>query len=263
MGPKPVPADGGSDRALLLRSEERLRTLRAMEPLGGRDLKGLLADQGISRRSFVTWVSATTAMLMLPAIFEPQVAEAAELTNRIPVLWLEGQDCAGNSEALLRAVGPTIDELLFNVISLEYHETLMAAAGFQAQRRKEEAARRHRGRYLLIVEGSIPQGDHGAYCTIGPEAKPFLQEVQELADGAAAVIAVGACAFDGGAPAANPNPTRATGVMSVVKGKPVVNVPACPMNPANLMGTILHYTMTGTLPPLDSEAFRVTGAHGV
>lgn len=49
------------------------------------------------------------------------------------------------------------------------------------------------------------------------------------------MIAVRACAFYGGVGGANPNPTGAVGVADVVKGKPIVNIPACPMNPANLM----------------------------
>lgn len=74
-----------------------------MEPLRGLDLKSLLADHGISRRAFLKWASATTAMLMLPPVFERKVAEAAALANRIPVIWIDCQDCAGNSEALLRS----------------------------------------------------------------------------------------------------------------------------------------------------------------
>jgi hypothetical protein len=208
----------------------------------------LLTVHGISRRRFLTWASATAALLMLPDAFRPRLARAAELLNRIPVIWLEGQDCAGNTEALLRASAPTIDELLFQTISLEYHETLMSAAGMQAEERKRQAAKDHAGKYILVIEGSIPNGLDGAYCTIGPQARPFIEEVKELAGGAALVIAAGACAFYGGIPIASPNPTDAVGVSSVVSGKPIVNIPACPLNPANLMGTILHFAMTGQPP---------------
>ncbi|MFZ0161467.1 MAG: hydrogenase small subunit [Kineosporiaceae bacterium] len=207
---------------------------------------------GISRRRFLTWASATAALLMLPDAFRPGLARAAELLNRTPVIWLEGQDCAGNTEALLRASAPTIDELLFQTISLEYHETLMSAAGMQAEERKRQAAKDHAGKYILVIEGSIPNGLDGAYCTIGPQARPFIEEVKELAGGAALVIAAGACAFYGGIPIASPNPTDAVGVSSVVSGKPIVNIPACPLNPANLMGTILHFAMTGQPPALDN-----------
>lgn len=261
MGPQAPLASLGYDPALLRRSEERLAELEAMQPLSGLNLKKLLADNGISRRTFLKWVSATTALLMLPPRFEPLVAKAAALTNRIPVIWIEAQSCTGNSEALLRAAGPTIDELIFNVISLEYADVLMAAAGTQAEQRLQDTIKAYSGKYILIVEGSIPQGLNGAYGTIGPGGTTFLERIQKTADGAAAVIAVGACAFYGGVGGANPNPTGAVGVSEVVKGKPIVNIPACPMNPANLMGTILHYALTGNVPALDN-LLRPTFAFG-
>lgn len=251
LSPTPSKSDN-VDLALLRSCERRLDELESIPPLGGLDLKNLLAANGVNRRAFLGWASATTALLMLHPWFEPLVARAAEVMNRVPVIWLEGQDCAGNSEAFLHASGPSIDELLFNVIALEYHETLMAAAGFQAEERLHQAAKDNAGKYLLVIEGSIPRGLGGAYATIGPNATPFIDIVTALAPGAAAVIAVGNCANFGGLPAARPNPTGAVGVTDVVKGKPVVNIGACPINPVNFNGTLLHYTLTGQLPALDS-----------
>jgi quinone-reactive Ni/Fe-hydrogenase small subunit len=147
------------------------------------------------------------------------------------------------------------------VISLEYADVLMAASGFQAEQRLQDTIKAYRGKYILIVEGSIPRGLNGAYGTIGPSGTTFLERVQQTADGAAAVIAVGACAFYGGVGGANPNPTGAVGVADVVKGKPIVNIPACPINPANLMGTIIHYALTGNVPSLDNQ-LRPTFAFG-
>ncbi|HEY5989398.1 MAG TPA: hydrogenase small subunit, partial [Streptosporangiaceae bacterium] len=253
LGPAQTPADSEDRPELRRECAARLRELAKMEPLSGLNLSGLLAEHGIKRRTFLAWASATTAALMLPPTFEPLVARATALANRIPVLWIECQDCAGNSEAFLRTSGPTVDELLLEMISLQYHETLMAAAGFQAEQLKQQAVKAFGGRYLLVIEGAIPLGLGGAYGTIGPSAKTFLEEVQELSAGAAAVIAAGSCAFYGGVPEADPNPTDAVGVTAVVNGKPVVNVPACPMNPANFVGLILHYAMTGQLPELDSQ----------
>jgi quinone-reactive Ni/Fe-hydrogenase small subunit len=232
-------------------SDRRLRALASAPALRGADVGTLLREHGVSRRSFLGWASATAAALMLPDAFAPRIARAAEVLNRIPVIWIEGQDCAGNTEALLRTSAPTIDELLFQTISLEYHETLMAAAGMQAQERKANAVQAFKGKYVLVIEGAVPNGLDGTYCTVGPAAKPFRDEVVELAEGAALVIAAGACAFYGGIPVAAPNPTDAVGVSSVVHGKPLVNVPACPLNPANLIGVLLHYAMTGQPPALD------------
>ncbi len=231
----------------------RLDDLKSLAPLNGRmDFKQSIEDEGIERRDFLKWASATTAMLMLPASFTPLVAEAAVLMNRVPVIWIELQDCAGNTEALLRSDGPQIDEIILDIISLEFHETLMAASGHQAEKQLEEAIETFKGKYLLFVEGSVPMGINGQFGTIGAKAETFIDHLQRLAKDAAAVIAVGSCATFGGIPAAAPNPTDAKGVMDVVHGKPLINIPACPANPSNMVGVILHYVLTGNIPELDS-----------
>ena len=230
----------------------RLDALRAQPAANRLDFEELLEDEGMERRDFMKWVSAATAMLMLPPMFTPLVAEAAELMNRLPVVWLELQDCAGNSEALLRSDGPKIDEIVLDIISLEFHETLMAPSGHQAEKQLDEAIEHFKGNYLLFVEGSIPVGAGKEWCTIGAAGENFLDHLTRVSQDAAAVVAVGSCATYGGIPAAAPNPTGAVGVMDVIKGKPVINIPACPANPANMVGVVLHYALTGQVPELDS-----------
>lgn len=238
---------------LFRQCEERLGSLRDATPLNNRlDFKQTIFDEGVNRRDFMKWASATTAMLMLPATFAPLVAEAAELMNRVPVIWVELSDCAGNSEALLRSDGPKIDEIILDIISLEFHETLQAASGHQAEKQMDEAMEHFHGKYLLFVEGAIPLGMDGQYGTIGATGETFHDHLLRAAKGAAAVVAVGSCATFGGVPAAAPNPTDAVGVMDVVKGKPLINIPACPANPSNMVGVILHYVLTGQVPELDS-----------
>ena len=237
---------------LMARCRARLDELKAMPAFTKIDIKEVLEDEGISRRDFMKWASAMTAMLMLPASFTPLVAEAAELMNRLPVIWIELQDCAGNSEALLRSDGPKIDEIILEIISLEFHETLMAAAGQQAEKQLEDAMEHFAGKYLLFVEGSIPVGHGREWCTIGASGETFEEHLKRVAKGAAAIVAVGTCATFGGVPAAAPNPTGAVGVMDVINDKPIINIPACPANPANMVGVILHYVLTGQIPELDS-----------
>jgi len=235
------------------RCRARLDELKKLEPLNNRmDFMQSIEEEGLERRDFLKWASATTAMLMLPASFTPLVAEAAVMMNRIPVIWIELQDCAGNSEALLRSDGPKIDEIILDIISLEFHETLMAASGFQAEKQLEDAVEHFKGKYLLFVEGSIPKGIDGHFGTIGAKAETFIDHTRSLAKNAAAVVAVGSCATFGGIPAAAPNPTDAVGVMDVIKGKPIINIPACPANPSNMVGVLLHYVLTGSIPELDS-----------
>ncbi len=240
-------------KELYVRCKKRIEELKSMESFGSKaELSEILSDEGYSRRDFMKWTSATTAMLMLPGFFEPLVAEAAEMMNRIPVIWVEYQDCAGNTEAFIRSDGPKIDDIILDIISLEFHETLMAPAGFQAERQLDDARETFKGKYLLFVEGAIPLAENGIYGTTGPAGETFIEQLTSLAADAAAIVAVGTCATFGGVPAASPNPTGAKGVMDVINGKPIINIPACPANPANMVGVILHYVLTGQIPELDS-----------
>ncbi len=128
----------------------------------------------------------------------------------------------------------------------------MAPSGHQAEKQLEDAIETFKGNYLLFVEGSIPMAMDGQYGTIGATGETFYEHLTRLSEDAKAVVAVGSCATFGGIPAAAPNPTGARGVMDVVNGKPIVNIPACPANPSNMVGVILHYVLTGQLPELDS-----------
>ncbi|MCT7523715.1 hydrogenase small subunit [Aliarcobacter cryaerophilus] len=238
--------------SLFEKSKARLKSLREQKPLRDMDMMEVIETEGVNRRDFMKWVSATTATLMLPPMFAPLVAEATELMNRVPVIWIELQDCAGNTEALLRSSAPTVDDLLFDVLSLEFHHALMACAGNDAEHQLDDAVEHFKGKYLLFVEGSIPTAMNGNYGTIGPSGETFQEHLARLSKDAAAVVAVGTCATFGGVPAASPNPTGAVGVMDLVKGKPIVNIPACPANPANMVGVVLHYVLTGQVPELDS-----------
>jgi hydrogenase small subunit len=158
------------------------------------------------------------------------------------------QDCAGCSEAFLRASHPTATEVILDVLSVDYHETIMAAAGRQAEEAKQATI--EAGGYLLVVEGSISLADDGVYCCIG--GRSSLDLLTEAAKNAIAVIAVGNCATFGGIPKAKPNPTNAVGVMDIIKDKPVLNISGCPINPVNLTATVVHFLTFGALPEMDS-----------
>lgn len=207
-----------------------------------------LLKRGVSRRDFLKFCGVMAAALAMPKSAAAQIEQALASPRRTPVVWLELQDCAGCSEAFLRASHPTATEVILDVLSVDYHETLMAAAGKQAEEAK--AATLAAGGYLLVVEGSVSLGDDGVYCCIG--GRSSLDLITEAAKNAVAVIAVGNCATFGGLPKAQPNPTRAVGVMDVITDKPVLNIPGCPMNPVNLTATVVHYLTFGALPEMDS-----------
>ncbi len=209
-----------------------------------------LAQRGVSRRDFLKFCTLMAGTLALPAGMASKVARALEEVQRPVVVWLEFQDCAGDSEAFLRASHPTVAEIVLEIISLDYHETLMAAAGHQAEELLAETVAELPGQYLTIVEGAIPTKDGGIYCCIG--GRTAMDIVQEVAGNSAGVLALGACASWGGWPSANPNPTGATGINDVLTGVPIVNLTGCPHNVVNSVATIVHYLTFGSLPNTDN-----------
>ena len=212
-----------------------------------------LLARGISRRDFLRFSAAMTAALSLPGSYTPRIAAAVAAVAaapRIPVIWLEGQDCAGNTEGFLRASHPTVADLVLDVLSVDYHETIMAPSGKAAEQSMTDTIAKHPNGYVLIVEGGIPMAEGGVYCTIG--GRTFESIVRDAADKALAIISVGTCAFDGGLPAANGGPTGAVGVNVIAPRAKVINLPGCPMNVQNFTATIVHFLTFGQWPALDA-----------
>ncbi|HWR58232.1 MAG TPA: hydrogenase small subunit [Thermodesulfovibrionales bacterium] len=218
-----------------------------------------LARKGVSRRDFIKFCSTMAAALALPSSVVPQIVEALEKKQKPYVVWLEFQDCAGDSESMLRATKPSIADIVLDVISLEYHETIMAGSGKSAEKALHDVVKNQKGKYIAIVEGSIPMKDGGIYCTIG--GRTALDMAKEVCGNAAMTLAVGSCASWGGISSANPNPTGAVGIGKAVPGITYVNLPGCPMNVENVTATIVHYLTFGALPALDAE-HRPLFAHG-
>ncbi len=206
-----------------------------------------LARQGVTRRDFLKFCSAMAATLVLPTRYIEQIANALATVKRPPLVWLEFQDCAGCSEAFLRASRPSVGDLVLDTLSVNYHETIMAPAGKAATKSLEDTVKE--GGYLVVVEGSIPTKENGIYCTIG--GRTALDIATEVCKKAAATITVGACAFYGGWPSAVPNPTGAVGVKDAVPGITLINLPGCPPNPVNITATVVHYLTFGSLPATD------------
>ncbi len=207
-----------------------------------------LIKKGVSRRNFLKFCAAMTATLALPMHYVEKVAAAVGEAKKPVLVWLEFQDCAGNTESLLRAKHPSVSEIVLDILSLDYHETIMAAAGHQAEAALEMATAEP-GSYLAVVEGSIPTKDGGVYCTIGGHTA--LEIAKKVCGNALATITCGTCSAYGGIPAAAPNPTGAVGVADAVPGISVFNLPGCPMNVTNLTATIVHFLTFGTLPATD------------
>jgi hydrogenase small subunit len=209
-----------------------------------------LERRGVSRRNFLGFCSVMASALALPKTVGKKIATAISKTERPVLVWLEFQDCAGNTESFLRASRPAVADIVLDTLSVNYHETIMAAAGHQAEEALSATVRDYKGKYIAVVEGSIPSGADGAYCTIG--GRSALQIAREVCGDAMATIAAGTCATFGGLPAAAPNPTAALSVADAVPGvKNLVNLSACPMNVENLTAFVVYFLTFKQLPPLD------------
>ncbi len=209
----------------------------------------VLKENGIERRDFLKFCVTTTAALGLEAAAIPSVVHALETLPRLPVMWMHGLECTCCSESFIRTAHPTTQDIIFNMISLDYDETLQAAAGHQVEEIRRQMMVDFDGEYVLAVEGNVPLNDGGVYCLIAGET--FESQLLEAAKHAKFIIAWGSCASNGCVQAAKPNPTGATPIKKLVFDKPVINVPGCPPI-AEVMSGLLTYVLTfGKLPELD------------
>jgi hydrogenase small subunit len=211
---------------------------------------------GISRRDFVNFcgklmVVAPFGLSLTNRLNAEEVAEAVAAAKRPPVIWLHGQECTGCTETLLRTSEPDLATLILDLISLDYHETVMAAAGHQAEKALHDSMDANDGKFVLVCEGSVPTKDGGVYLQISD--KKGIDMWKEIGSRAAAVIAIGSCASWGGVQSQGENPTNAVGVHEIITDKPVVRIPGCPPNPYVFLATALEFAVAGTIPALDEE----------
>ena len=208
-----------------------------------------LAKKGVSRRDFMKYCTFLTATLGLSSSFIPKVAEVfAAPKQRPPVIWLHFAECTGCSEATLRSVYPYIDELVLEILAVEYHETIMVAAGQQAEDQLHMSLKKYDGQFICVVEGAIATKFNGGYGKIG--GRTFLQIAQEVVPKSLATICIGSCSSFGGIQAASPNPGGFKSVSEAL-GIKTINIPGCPPNPTNLVGTVVNYLLLGALPAVD------------
>ncbi|MFI5311001.1 MAG: hydrogenase small subunit [Gemmatimonadales bacterium] len=219
--------------------------------LEGETLGNQLDDRGVSRRDFLEYCAQIAVILGLGSAAAPRVAKALETVKRPSVVWIQLQECTGCVESVLRTADPTIGDLLLDVVSLDYNHTLMAGAGSAVEKAKQSAMTANKGKYLLVVTGSVPTKEKGIYTMIG--GKTARSVLEEAASGAAAILALGACAHWGSVQAARPNPTGAMGVRDIIKNKPIVNIAGCPPIGDVVTATVVHFLTFGRLPDVDRE----------
>ncbi len=224
-----------------------------------------LARAGVARRDFLKFCGGLAAIFAMggaahgPGAPVAQAAEptpsAEEIAGKLSavtkpnVVWLQLQECTGCMESTLRSGGTTVEELILNLLSVNYNELVMAASGAAANKALDDT---NASDHLLVVNGSIPLEENGAYCTIG--GKSAEQVLRESAEHATAILAVGACAVWGSVQASRPNPTGAVGVDRIITDKPVINVSGCPPIGEVITATVAYVlTHDGALPKTDAE----------
>jgi hydrogenase small subunit len=209
----------------------------------------------ISRRQFMTYCTASAALLGLDMSGLKTMAKALAATNGPTVIWLSGTACTGCTVSLanrIAAVEPVTDvgDLLINHINLAFHSTLMGAAGDQAVSTLKAATA---GKFILVVEGGIPTAFGGNTCILYDDAgKPVtaLSAIKDFASRSQVNLAVGTCASFGGVAAARPNPTGVKSLKAAT-GRSVINIPGCPTHPDWVVWTIAQL-LAGKLPALDT-----------
>ena len=215
---------------------------------------------GVSRRNFLKTLTGTAAGIGISQLFNPALVKALEKgLQRHPVLWIQGQGCTGCSVSLLNSTEPTIAKILLEVISLQFHPSVMAAEGHISLENLYAVAKEYKNRFSLVVEGAIPVAANGKYCIVGEmdhKELTMVDLVKDLAPMAGSVLGIGTCACYGGIPGAQGNVTGATGTRDFLKANniqtPVVNIPGCPPHPDWIVGSLV-YLLTKGIPELDDD----------
>ncbi|MFV8395604.1 hydrogenase small subunit [Corynebacterium hindlerae] len=221
----------------------------------GETLAENLELRGVPRRDFLKMCGGLAGVFAVgsPLAQMPEAA-AEEIANKLGavkkpnVVWLQLQECTGCMESTIRSGGATVEQLVLELLSVNYNDLVMAASGTGAEKALEDT---NREPHILVVNGSVPLKDDGIYCTIG--GKSVEQVLKEAAENATVVLAVGACAVYGSVQAAKPNPTGAVGVDEIIKDKPVINVSGCPPIGEVITASLTYILTHGEAPEVDAE----------
>jgi len=198
----------------------------------------------MTRRDFLKIGSLLAAGAGLSGHYTRVFAAGLEkLAKGLPrVVWMQGQSCSGCSVSLLNSDWPGIANVVTEIISLVFHQTLSAAQGQTAMEVMEKMGTGAEP-FILVVEGSIP-GAMPEACMIG--GKDFASLLLPMIRRAQFVMGAGTCATYGGIPAAEGNPTGALSLMEFMKQHGIaterflVNCPLCPVHPDTIVGTLAY-----------------------
>jgi hydrogenase small subunit len=211
-----------------------------------------LADRGVTRRHFLKFCGSVAAMLGLSEAMVPTIAAAVEqaaASKLAPAVWLDGGLCTGCTESTAQSTYPDVAQIVLDILSMNYMETIMYATGESAEQALKDTVEKSKGKFIMVYEGAVMTGWDGNALRIA--GKPGLEQIMEVAPNAAAIIAVGSCAVDGGWVKAYPNPSKAMGLSEYLKSQnvatPVINLPTCPVNPEWIVTMVVDVLLLGKL----------------
>ena len=221
-----------------------------------------LSQRGVSRRDFLKFCGSTAAVLGLSSTFVPtiaaRIAGAAE-SGLTPAIWATGGKCTGCLESTLQATYPNVADIVLDILSIEYSAASMATGKYALEAKKH--VYEGDAPFIMIYEGAImtgtPRSDgFTGHTLINADGTTSLDDFDHAAENAAAIIALGQCAVDGGWVRAFPNPGGAIGVEEYIrrhapasvrnKNIPVINLAGCPASPDELVAVVVQALMLGS-----------------
>lgn len=207
----------------------------------------------LTRREFLKLCAQAASGIALADLLLPELARAFPLRpgqKKSPIIWLECDTCAGDILSLANAASPGLEQVLFELIDLEFDALLTGAQGQAAMDNIGRVAAERRGEFILVIEGTLPRDEFAIVGTRAGKPLSARQAARKLAGAARYTIAAGTCATFGGIYAAPPNPTGSLPASAVVPSERLINIPGCPAHPDWLIGTLTHVLLYG-LPELD------------
>ncbi len=183
------------------------------------------------------------------------------------LLWLQGGACSGNTMSFLNAETPSVCDLVSDFgINILWHPSLGLELGEGLRQLLKDIRDERIALDVLVFEGTVINAPNGTGTWNRFAGQPMKDWVQELADLAQYVVAVGDCACWGGIPAMAPNPTDSEGLQYLKRqrggalgtdflgraGTPVINIPGCPAHP-DWITQILIAVVSGQAEEIDLD----------
>ncbi len=186
------------------------------------------------------------------------------------LLWLQGGACSGNTMSFLNAEEPSVCDLVTDFgINIVWHPSLGMELGDRLQTTLQSLVSGAMPLDILVFEGTVIQAPSGTGQWNRFAGRAMKDWVDDLAQAANYVVAIGDCASWGGIPATTPNPTESVGLQFLKRshggylgkdyrskaGFPVINIPGCPAHP-DWITQILVAVATGRASDISLDDYQ-------